>query len=230
MSPASSVTVDFGKKISIAPLREDQANWPTYKEDFVNALRARGLGKYLSGAYVRPTRFEYDSSADNAEEKAEKVDEHNAQIQELLRGTITATTWLQIRTAGTPMEMWEALKKKCTEKHVSTVENVRDAMRQVRCAEGEDPHATIELLLMYREQLAEMGRELDADDVSAPSADAHAARANPRYKGAIIDSGATEHISPKKESFTSLRSIPPMRITAAEGDSFVASHRGTLEL
>ena len=64
MSPASSVTVDLGKKVSIAPLREDQANWPTYKEDFVNALNARGLGKYLSGSFVRPLRFEYDDSAD----------------------------------------------------------------------------------------------------------------------------------------------------------------------
>ncbi|VDC01727.1 unnamed protein product [Peniophora sp. CBMAI 1063] len=167
MSPASFVTVNFGKKVSIAPLREDQANWP------IN--------------YVRPTRFAYDATDDKyfklasdgtctstvltpeqaseVEELAEKIDGHLAQIQELLRVSLPTTIWLQIKTARLPGAMWEALKRKCTEKQKSTVKTVRDAMRRVRSAEGEDPHAAIEPLLSYQNELAEMGCTLDNDDI-----------------------------------------------------------------
>ncbi|KZV68899.1 hypothetical protein PENSPDRAFT_686826 [Peniophora sp. CONT] len=191
----TTVKIDFGKSLTIEPLLDDESNWTTFEEDFKTACDARETSKYLTGSYVEPTRFSYNSTlrkyfkldedGDVTTEELTRAealacepaiaifDREQAQLREMLRQSIPTSLWMQVKESGLFDDIWNELDRLCSDKQVGTVDAIDRQMLAVRCPDDEDPGATITLLLRLRDQLASMGKQLtDAEMVQ-------------RYRGAF---------------------------------------------
>ncbi|KAJ8582924.1 hypothetical protein M405DRAFT_776001, partial [Rhizopogon salebrosus TDB-379] len=125
MSPAApmdySMPSSSSSLFNIPQLAEDGSNWVTYKHRMTIALNAHGLGEYVDGTVLIPTRYVADSAgilesapgkpatADEIKENRKEVNEYTQKdslVQQHIFSTITDRLMLQLGSTLTGATMW----------------------------------------------------------------------------------------------------------------------------
>ncbi|EJF55539.1 hypothetical protein DICSQDRAFT_73598, partial [Dichomitus squalens LYAD-421 SS1] len=214
----------------IPALNEDGSNWVLYKAQFLAAVYAKGLRRYLEGTErvpQAPTAPGVDSDADERYETAvDKWLGNHSTIKTLLFQTVPESLKLDIATKSRANEAWALVSAKYDNQGDFVQVNILNRMHQLRCEEGGDPRPVLTQLARLRSEYATAGAYIVATDFSKVSAQRLPLD---RYTR-LIDSAASRHFDPCRENFIAFRKIEPIPIQSADGRIFHATGEGDVRV
>ncbi|KAG6822952.1 hypothetical protein H0H92_011945, partial [Tricholoma furcatifolium] len=131
-SPAQEVmgpedTLDISStKVTVPKLSADGSNWTTYHERILNALTSKKLRRHVTGTARRPAELIErngkfyltadedakplsDTEIETQEELMEAWLQKEAQVREIIYGTVDQSTFLQIKGEPTIATVWKKL-------------------------------------------------------------------------------------------------------------------------
>ncbi|KAI0370319.1 hypothetical protein BV20DRAFT_909634, partial [Pilatotrama ljubarskyi] len=214
--------------IKVPALNEDGSNWVLYKAQFLTAVQAKGLRRYLEGRERLPTPMTapgVDSDADERYETAvDKWAGNHTTIRSLLFQTVSETLKLEITSKTRADEAWNVVRAKYDNQGDFVQVSILTQMQQLRCKEGGDPRSVLAQLARLRSEYTTAGGYpcLVSTDFSRVSANA---LPRSRYTR-LIDSGTSRHFDPCRDNFLTFREIVPIPINSADGRVFHATGEG----
>ena len=145
----------------IPALNEDGSNWVLYKAQFLAAVQAKGLRRYLEGRERVPqptTAPGVDSDADERYETAvDKWLGNHSAIKTLLFQTVPEPLKLEITTKTCAVDAWAVVTAKYDNQGDFVQVSILHRMQQLRCEEGGDPRPVLAQLARLRSEYATAG-------------------------------------------------------------------------
>ncbi|KAF8186555.1 hypothetical protein K438DRAFT_1596392, partial [Mycena galopus ATCC 62051] len=240
--PDSSMSSSSLKITKLPKLRDDGANWGTYKDLVMNALVAKGLRRHVvgtarappelterDGEFFLPNRIAPMSDTELAEHE-DKLDEYlqkQAQVRQIIYETVSEATFMRIKNQSTVKLMLAALTSIFENKGEMVQMDTLTRLQTMRCLADDDVVKHITEMQRLKEALDSMGAPITDH---AFSAYALSAATTSSKKDILVDAGATRHFSPDRDSFINFVEIPPIPIRAADGRTFSATGRGDLKV
>jgi len=131
MGPAE-ISTDFSstiKVVNLPKLTADGSNWSTYSEQINNAMiTVKGLRRHLSGTVRKPEELVErdgkwykmkgesqeatpltDDELDKHEDEIDVYQQHEAQVREIIYGTIDKSNFVHIKGEATAAAIWKKL-------------------------------------------------------------------------------------------------------------------------
>ncbi|KAF5375901.1 hypothetical protein D9615_008263 [Tricholomella constricta] len=163
-------------KVMLPKLESDRSNWSLYQERVLNALTSKKLRRHVTGTARKPEEltessgnfFKRSSLAPLSDKELEahedEVDDwmqKQAQVLEVIYGTIDKSTFLQIKNEPTAADVWKMLVSIYANKGVMFETDLLTRLQTSRMVEGDDMHTHLSNLSTMRECLAETGTAVD---------------------------------------------------------------------
>ncbi|KAI0743026.1 hypothetical protein C8Q80DRAFT_1060134, partial [Daedaleopsis nitida] len=233
----STLMESTSSSAKIPVLVEDGSNWIMYKAQFLVAVYAKGLRRYIEGTEnipIPPTAPGVDPDANERYEAAQdKWYANHATVQSLLFRTLLEPLKLDIASKAKASEMWSHVLSRYDKQGDFVQVSLLTQMQQLRCEEGSDPRLVLA-------QLAQLHTEYAAADSMFWDESAYYVATNfakvssngipfSRYSH-LIDSGASIHFEPHRNNFTLFRTITPVLIDSADGRKFYATGAGSIHI
>ncbi|KAF9799838.1 hypothetical protein IEO21_10490 [Rhodonia placenta] len=202
----------------IPKLNEDGSNWVLFKEQFVAAVSAKGLVRFLDGREKVPvptTAPGVDPDADERYEAAQDiwVAKHQT-IRTLLFQTLPEAIKLRIAPLQRASEAWKTVVDEYDDQGEFVQVELLRQMHALRCEENTDPRPTLNKLERLKSEYATAGASVQ----SLPKL------------SRILDSGASRHFDPCRENFETFHAITPKPISSADGRVFHATGEGNVRV
>ncbi|CDO71000.1 hypothetical protein BN946_scf184844.g4 [Trametes cinnabarina] len=162
LSTSSDLSSTTSLKIPL--LVEDGSNWVLYKAQFLTAVHAKGLRRYLEGRERMPTPTTapgVDSEADERYETAlDKWTANHATIKTLLFQTLPESLKLEVLTLTRAVDMWRVVTSRYDNQGDFVQVNILTQIQRLKCEEGADPRPVLAQLAKLRSEYATAGGTL----------------------------------------------------------------------
>ncbi|KAI0743689.1 hypothetical protein C8Q80DRAFT_1074558, partial [Daedaleopsis nitida] len=227
----STLTESTLSSAKIPALSEDRSNWIMYKAQFLAAVYAKGLCRYIEGTEsvpIPPTAPGVDSLANEKFESAtDKWLANHATVQTLLFCTLTELLKLEIAPKTKVSDMWALVLSRYNKQGDFVQVSLLAQMQQLRCEEGSNPRLVLAQLAQLRADTFwdESAYFVSTDFAKVSSNDIPFSRYS-----CLIDSQASIHFEPHRDNFTSFCTITLVPIDSAEGRKFYATGTGTIRI
>ncbi|KAI0747038.1 hypothetical protein C8Q80DRAFT_1069223, partial [Daedaleopsis nitida] len=241
ISPDPTSSSDSTSSAKVPQLIEDGSNWILYCEQFLTAVFAKGLRRYIEGTErvpIPPTAPGVDSDADGKYDKAyDRWLANHAAVKSLLLQTVPDPLKIEILPLRKASELWMLVSRRYDSQGDFVQAGLLSRMQALRVDEGADPRPVLsELARLRSEYLTAGGIMPDEFYKSAYYVSTDFSKVSTsngisfsRYLR-LIDSGASRHFDPHQENFVTFPTIPPVPINSADGRVFHATGVGSIRI
>jgi len=174
MGPAdiSTDSASTIKVISLPKLTSDGSNWTTYQDRIVNAIKAKGLRRHLSGTvhklddleecdgeFYKPRTMSAftDAELEAHENEIDAYEQKEATLREIIYGTVDRSTFIQIKGETTAANVWKKLQSIHADKGSMFETDLLTQLQTICYTEGDNMRTHLTKMSEIRDHLAEIG-------------------------------------------------------------------------
>ncbi|RDB27836.1 Retrovirus-related Pol polyprotein from transposon TNT 1-94 [Hypsizygus marmoreus] len=181
MGPEETYDVSTNK-VTVPKLASNGSNWPTYSARIMNTLTSKKLRRHVIGTARQPEELQErngsfykeqmlnplsDKELEEHEDAVEEWLQKEAQVREIIYGTVDQSTFLQIKNEPTAATVWKKLTSIHADKGIMFETDLLMRLQTSRYVEGDDMRKHLTDLTSLKERLAEIGSPLSDESFAS---------------------------------------------------------------